>query len=137
MREKTTLTAVPCQQYLPRRYHVIKINKWGRKQSRVLALDRQKEELHSFDPKRVLKRQLPLRALLQMEKSVSDGRRMRLVFAEEIATQVTQGWCCEGTVVLVTRSQPPCVLAVSAAVSHPIGARALSADSAAPAARCT
>ena len=46
------------------RFWVVKINKWGRKQERVLAIDSQRKELHGFDRSMNLKRVLPLTALV-------------------------------------------------------------------------
>lgn len=51
---------------MPTKWEVVKINKWGKKQTRILRIDRKQKEIHSFDTSGVMKRALPLSDLLQV-----------------------------------------------------------------------
>lgn len=66
------------------RYTVHKVNKWGRRQQRIVAVDSKSCEMHSFDLRMNLKQALPLNLLVQCEVSHVDGRRLKLVFGEGI-----------------------------------------------------
>jgi len=65
-------------------FFVLKVNKAGRKQERVVVVDRAKGQLKGFDKQRELRRVLPLSQLVQIEQSCVDATRVSLVFADGV-----------------------------------------------------
>ena len=64
-RERTT-GGVNYAARVQRKFLVTKINKWGRKQERIIAVDLEDAALHGFDRHMNLKRVLPLFTLMQV-----------------------------------------------------------------------
>lgn len=83
--EERTTGSVTLAERDTTRFTVTKINSWGRKQLRILAVDAMNREMHSFDRQMNLKRVIPLSQLIQVEKSLMDSERLNLVFAEGAA----------------------------------------------------
>ncbi|KAA0146530.1 hypothetical protein FNF29_08002 [Cafeteria roenbergensis] len=65
-------------------FFTIKVNKAGRKQERIIVVDRAKGQLKGFDMRHNLRRVLPLSQLVQIEQSTVDSTRVNLVFADGV-----------------------------------------------------
>lgn len=65
-------------------FFVIKVNKAGRKQERLVVVDRLKAQLKGFDMQHNLRRMLPLSQLVQIEQSRVDATRLNLVFSDGV-----------------------------------------------------
>ena len=65
-------------------FDVLKVNNMGRKQSRILIIDRVRNEMRTFDSRMRLHAILPLNKLHQIETSENDVCRLQLTFEEGI-----------------------------------------------------
>lgn len=65
------------------RYKIMKLNKYGIKQKRVVAVDGVAKELYNFDRHLRVRKKLPLEQLVQIDQDRTDPRRLDLQFTSD------------------------------------------------------